>query len=107
MFMVEVVAFYRWVPDGMGSQLGPQQANSPGYGATAIPGTVPAAQEASDRVGEIVPGGDSPTTANFQTALNNGAADLYTRFTTSAAVPGFAPSGTLAAIVQAWSTGGP
>jgi hypothetical protein len=110
-YAVQLVARYVWVPDGTGSALlGQRQGDFPGYGAVTAGvggyGTVPAAQEASDFVGEIVPGGDTPTGPNFQTALNSAAADLYTQMTTAGAVPGFT-SGTLLALVQAWATGNP
>ena len=98
--------FYDWVPDGTGAALlGQQQADNPGYGASGGYGTVGAAQTASDQVAELVPGGDSPTGTNFQTALTALGADLYTRLTTAGAVPGFT-SGTLLAQVQGFSTGG-
>lgn len=96
-----------WVPDGAGSaMLGQQQANNPGFGSGQTAGAVGAAQTASLIVAEIVPGGDSPTTGNMQTALNAAAADAYTIMTTAGAVPGFT-AGTLAALIQGWSTGNP
>ncbi len=107
-YRVRLVVMYEYVPDGTGfALLGQQQADQPGYGAAGTPGPVGAAQAASDIVGEFVPGGDSPTAANFQTALNNAAADAYTRLTTAGDVPGFAGSVTLLSIVQGWSTGNP
>lgn len=110
-FMLKMKVDYCWVPDGTaGALMGQRQGDFPGYGAVTGGiggyGTVPAAQEASDFVGEVVPGGDSPSGANFQTALNAAAADLYTQMTTAGAVPGFT-SGTLLALVQAWATGNP
>jgi hypothetical protein len=99
--------FYEWIGDGTGlALLGQQQADQPGYGAAATPGDVGLSQVYSDVVGEIVPGGDSPTGTNFQTALNNLAADEYTRLTTAGSSPGFT-SGTPLALIQAWSTGNP
>ena len=108
-YRVRAQIIYEWIPDGAGSALlGQQQADQPGYGASATFGAVGAAQTASDVVGEIVPGGDSPSAANFQTALNAIATDEYTRLTTAGSVPGFAGTGgTLLAIVQGWSTGNP
>lgn len=105
-YRVRVRVDYDWVPDGSGgATLGQMQAENPGFGASGAGGIVGVAQTASDIVAEAVPGGDSPSTANFQTALNAAAADLYTRLTTANAVPGFT-SGTLAAQIQGWSTGG-
>lgn len=106
-FRVRAQFIYEWITDGdSGALLGQQQADQPGYGATAQPGTVGAAQTYSDIVGEIVPGGDSPTSTNFQTALNALATDEFTRFTTANSSPGFT-GGTPLALVQAWSTGNP
>lgn len=107
-FIVSVEVTYGWVPDGAGPMFtGQRQADFPGGGANgASTLAVFAAQSAKDYVGEIVPGGDSPSSANFQTALNNAAADLYTQLTTAGDVPGFT-SGTLLALVQGWSTGNP
>jgi hypothetical protein len=107
-FRVRAQIFYEWIPDGAGSALlGQQQADQPGYGPTGTAGAVGASQVASDIVGEIVPGGDSPSGANFQTALNLIATDEYTRLITAGSVPGFAGAGTLLAVVQGWSTGNP
>jgi len=106
-YMISVRVQYMWVPDGTGAALLIQpQAEVPGFGATQQPGAGFAAQKADDFVGESVPGGDSPTAGNFQTALNNAAADLYTRLTTAGDVPGFT-SGTLLAQIQGFSTGNP
>ena len=107
-YIVKLTAEYGWVPDGSGPMMiGQRQANFPAGGVGgATPLTVFAAQSASDYAGELVPGGDSPTGANFQTALNAAAADLYTQLTTAGDVPGFT-SGTLLALVQGWSTGNP
>ena len=104
-YRIRVRVDYDWCPDGAGGALlGQQQADNPGIAGTGA-GTVAAAQTASDIDAEVVPGGDSPTSGNFQTALNNAAATLYTRLTTANSVPGFT-SGTLLAQVQAFSTGG-
>lgn len=104
--MLVVTIDYCEVPDGTGStMLGQQQSNFPGYGAVPGVGVVPAGQTARDIVGEVVPGGDSPTDGNFQTALNNAAADAYTRATTANSVPGFT-AGKLTDQMRAWSTGG-
>lgn len=107
-YMVEGKFSVCWVPDGAGSAImGQQQANFPGYGASAGPGSVPAVQELSIIVGESVPGGDSPSEANFQTAFNTLASDVYSQFTTPGEVPGFSGSGTAYATVQTWATGEP
>ena len=108
-YRLRLRADWDWVPDGAGGAImGVQQAENPAYGASPVPGGVGAAQTASDIVGELVVGGDSPSNANFQTALNAGAADLYTRMTTAGSVPGFSGTlGTLAATIQGWSTGNP
>lgn len=104
-YRLRLRADWDWVPDGAVALMGQQQADNPGYAGTGA-GMVGIAQTASDIDAEIVPGGDSPSNANFQTALNNAAATLYTRMTTAGAVPGFT-SGTLAALVQGWSSGNP
>jgi hypothetical protein len=106
-FIITCQVSYCWVPDGAAGALGQSQADFPGFGAyTPTIGTVPAAQEASDQAGAWVPGGDSPTDANFQTALNAMAASLYTNATTAASVPGFT-AGKLTDLMRLWSTGGP
>lgn len=105
-FFIKTEVTYGWAPAGAGGAgVGQPQSNFPGTGATPGSGYVFVGQSASDIVGEAVPGGDSPSGANFQTAINAAATDLYTRLTTANAVPGFT-SGTLLAQVQAWSTGG-
>lgn len=104
-YRVRVTVSYDYVPDGAGGALqGQQQADNPGIAGTGG-GTVAAMQTASDIDAEVVPGGNSPSSANFQTALNAAAATLYTRLTTANSVPGFT-SGTLLAQVQAFATGG-
>jgi hypothetical protein len=98
---------YCWVPDGAAGAIGQEQGDFPAYGSfTPAVGTVPAAQEASDMAGAWVPGGDAPTDANFQTALNNMAAYLYTNASTAGDVPGFT-TGKLTDLMRAWSTGSP
>ena len=98
---------YCWVPDGAAGALGQSQADFPGFGAqTAQVGTVPAAQEASDQAGAWVPGGDAPTDANFQTALNALAAYLYANAIAAGAVPGFT-AGKLTDQMRLWASGGP
>ncbi len=103
-----------WIPDGSGSAfLGQNQSNQPGYAAALGAGEIGGGQTLRLRVMELVPGGDSPTLANFYTALTNAASDI-------AGTPpaGGSPlmsqagawagnPGTPLAIAQAWSTGGP
>lgn len=106
-YAIRVEITYGYVPAGAGgAALGQQQADMPGFGATPTPGAVFFAQSAKDIVGEAVPGGESPSAANFTTAINAAAADLETRLSATNAVPGFT-SGTLLALVQGWSTGNP
>jgi hypothetical protein len=106
-YRVRAVFIYEWLADGAGSALtGQMQADQPGYGAAGVPGAIGVAQTYSDIVGEVVPGGDSPSGANFQTAINLLATDEYTRFITAGSAPGFT-NGTPLALVQAWSTGNP
>jgi hypothetical protein len=104
--MVKVTADFYWVPDGVGlSALGQYQSNNPGYGTAQGPGEVPAAQSLRLIQGESVPGGDSPTQANFNTALSSAATDIETQMGTAGAFGG--NPGTPLALIQAWSTGGP
>lgn len=56
--------------------VGQGQSNNPGYAAAFNPGAVGVAQTMELMVAEIVPGGDSPTLANFLTALTNAANDM-------------------------------
>jgi hypothetical protein len=106
MYRVTVRVDYEWIGDGAGTALlGQNQGNYPGYGASVTYGAAGVAQSASDFVAEIVPGGDTPSSANFNTALAAAATDLGTRLTTAGAT-GFT-TGTLLAAVQGWATGGP
>lgn len=104
---LRVTVQYGWIPDGAGgAALGQRQADWPGVGAAgASPGPIFTAQTAQDYVFEMVPGGDSPSSSNFNTALSQAATDLQTQLTTVNDVPGFT-SGTLLAQIQAWSSGG-
>lgn len=105
-YRIRVTVDYDWVPDGSGmATLGVAQSNDPGYGATATAGAVGAAQTLRDEVAESVPGGDSPTSANFTTALNNAATDLASRLSTAGAAMNSAA--TPLSIIQGWSTGNP
>jgi len=95
-----------WVPDGVaGAALGQNQANSPGFGSALNPGSIPNAQVLRLQVAEPVPGGDSPTQANFNTAFVAIAADLNTLIATPGAFSG--GTQTPLAIAQGWSTGNP
>ena len=108
MYRLRMTLDIDWIGDGTGSALlGQNQANNPGYGASLAPGAAGVAQTAEIMVSEIVPGGDTPSGANFNTALAAGATDLGTILATAGSVPGFAGSGTLLAVVQAWATGNP
>lgn len=108
-YAVRLRVDYVWVPAGVGGVgLGSQQANNPGFGASGTPGEIPFAQSATDFISEIVPGGASPTLANFLTALQAAAADLNTRMNTPnlnafCATPG----ATLLSQAQGWSIGNP
>ena len=96
-YAIRVFAFIDLIPAGAGgAALGQMQANVPGGGATLIPHTTGIAQTlAMTPVFEQVPGGAAPSGANFQTALNSAAADLYTNLTAAQL-----------AQVQAFATGG-
>lgn len=104
-YMIRVTAEFIDVPAGAsGAMLGQAQADNPGYGSSAGPGEVGNAQRLIMRVAEQVAAAAANT--DFQTALNNAAADLYTRFTTAGAEPGYG-SGTPYSIVSGWATGNP
>lgn len=96
---------FDWVPDGAGGAiLGQQQGDNPGYGYTGA-GPVGAAQTLSMIDAEIVPGGDSPNQANFNTALSNMIATIETQMGTPGAA--FGSTQTPLALIQGWSTGNP
>lgn len=113
-YAINVTVDIVWIADGVGSNmLGQNQSNQPGYAAALGPGEIAGAQSMRLMVAEIVPGGDSPSLANFNTALTSAAADI-------AGTPAAGGSpimsqngawagnpGTPLAIAQAWSTGGP
>ncbi len=95
-----------WVPDGSGPGfLGQNQSNDPGFAAALGPGAVGVAQTLELMVSEAVPGGDSPSAANFTTALDNAASDLSTLLQTAGAWGG--NPGTPLSYIQAWDTAGP
>jgi hypothetical protein len=76
-YMIRVYVDFAWVGDGTASSmLGQNQSNEPGYAAALGPGPVPGSQVVSLQVSEFVPGGDTPTLANFKTALDAASADL-------------------------------
>lgn len=102
---VTVEPFY-YAQGTSGTMLGPQQANEPGYGSAQASGPVPFAQTMTLMVNEAVPGGESPSGANFTTAINQAATDIETMISTANSVPGFT-SGTPLALIQGWSTGNP
>ena len=80
-FRIDVWMYAYWVPDGAGGAiLGQNQSNSPGYTSALTPGPVGAAQSLALSVAEQVPGGDSPSGANFNTALTSAATDLGTLY---------------------------
>jgi hypothetical protein len=85
--------------------IGQNQANLPGYTSALGVGAVGAAQTLELMVAEIVPGGESPSSGNFTTALSAAATDLGTLLSTAGAFGGNA--GTPLSLIQAWSTGGP
>lgn len=106
-YIIRVTLEPCYVAQGASSALlGQQQSNEPGYGATQGPGPVPVAQTMMLMVNESVPGGESPSSANFTTALSAAATDLGTMLTTAGSVPGFT-SGTPLALIQGWSTANP
>lgn len=113
-YRIRVTVDYDWVGDGVYSAfLGPNQSNNPGYNATFAAGAAGVAQTAELMISEIVPGGDTPTLANFLTALTNAANDLAGTPTVGAtpvmsqvgALYG-QPNVTPLAIIQAFATGG-
>lgn len=105
-YIVDVTVDYRWVGPGMGSVLmGVAQANDPGFGATGTPGSRGNAQTARDQVSETVPGGASPSAANFGTAMTQAATDLQTRLSTAGLNAFTGQSGTLLSVIQGWATG--
>lgn len=108
MYQVEATFRFRWIGDGPGGSymLGQNQAENAGYGSSLGAGEVPAAQYAEARVTELVPGGDSPTGANFNTTFTNLAADMNTLMTAATNPYNGSTTQTLLAQVQGWSTGG-
>lgn len=105
-YRIRVTLDVDYVPDGAGGALlGQNQSNLPGYGSSLGAGAAQAAQTLQIDVAEVVPGGNSPSSANFATALSQAATDLGTLLSTAGAYSG--GTSTPLALAQAWSTGGP
>jgi len=98
-----------WIGDGAGTALlGQLQSNEPGYGTavgTGGYGAVPSAQTLRLQVNEAVPGGDTPSQANFNTALTQAATDLGTLMGTAGAYSG--GTQTPYQLAQGWASGLP
>jgi hypothetical protein len=110
-YAVNVTVDFVWIADGVGStMLGQYQSNQPGYGTNELPGEIAGAQTLQLRVAEVVPGGDTPTLANFNTALTSVVSDLAaatgTPIMSQAGAYGGSPSTPLA-LIQGWATGNP
>ena len=106
-YKVRVTLDIDFVPNGAGGAgVGQQQSNNPGFGASQVPGTAGVSQTLEMMIAEAVPGGDSPSAANFNTAITLAATDLETMLVTAGSVPGFT-AGTPLALIQAWATGNP
>lgn len=90
-----------WVPSGVGGTgiIGGSVANTPGYGQTQTGGTMPNAQVMRFQAAEVIPGGNSPSLANINTALTNIADDLAG----SSGTPQITAA--LLAQIQNWATG--
>jgi len=106
-YIVEIEAKIKWVGDGQGSyMLGQYQSNQPGFGPGGQgPGTIGSAQMLSLIQAEVVPGGDSPTQANFNTALTQAITDIEGQMGEPGTWGG--NPGTPLAIAQGWATGNP
>lgn len=107
-YRIRMTVFFDWVGDGTGpSMLGQYQAENPGFGTAPAqnPGPVGMAQTLSLLRAELVPGGDSPSQANFNTALSNAISDIETDMGTGGTWGGNAA--TPLSIIQGWSTGNP
>lgn len=104
-YKVVVTVDFQWVGDGTYQGfMGVNQANNPGYGSALVAGGAGMAQAGQLMVAEAVPGGDSPTQANFNTAITQAATDIETLMGTAGAMYG--QSGTPYNIIATWSTGG-
>ena len=104
-YKIRVTLDIDWVGDGTYQGfMGVNQSNNPGYGATLLAGGAGLAQTLELMVAEAVPGGDSPSQANFNTALSQAATDLGTLMGTAGAA--FGVTATPYNTVALWSTGG-
>jgi hypothetical protein len=102
-FAVRAYVDIYWVPEGTGgvTMVPGALANSPGYGQAQGPGPGGSAQTMHFQAAEAIPGGDSPTLANINTALTNIANDLAG----ASGAPQITPA--LLAQIVAWKSGGP
>ena len=106
-YRVRATIYIDLVADGTGGvMLGQQQAENPGYTSAQTTGPVGVAQTLSYNLAELVPGGDSPTASNFQTALTAIGTDAYTIANTAGSLPGLGSTSPIA-IAQGWATGNP
>ena len=95
-----------WIPDGSGmATMGQNQSNNPGIGSALGPGSVGNAQTLRLQVAESVPGGDTPTQANLNTAIAQAATDLETLIATPGAYAG--GTATPLSIIDGWAAGNP
>lgn len=77
MIMISLKLDIAQVGSGTASSLLAQnQSNEPGYAAALGAGPAPIGQTIRLHIAEFVPGGDTPTLANFLTALQAAAQDL-------------------------------
>jgi len=105
-YVVRVILDIDWIPDGAGTALlGQQQADMPGIGSANAAGAIGAAQTLRLFDREVVPGGDTPTQNNFNTALSAAATALNTKMGTAGAYSG--GTSTPYQLASAWATGGP
>lgn len=93
--------------------LGQSQSNQPGYAAALGPGPAFIGQTIRLQIDEFVPGGDTPTLANFLTALQAAAQDLAGT-PAAGGSPVMSQAGAYSGgtqtpfqIVSGWSTGNP
>ena len=91
-----------WVPEGTGgvSFTGGAIANTPGHGQTQTAGSVPNAQTMRFQAAAVIPGADSPSLANINTALTTIVNDLAG----STGTPQITAA--LLAQIVAWASGG-
>lgn len=114
-YFINVTVDYFFVPAGTNAALlGQNQSNQPGFAASLAAGSIGDQQSGRLQVAEVVPGGNSPTLANFLTALQNAAQDLAGTPSDGSATPIMSQSGALGgapgtalANIQTWATGIP